>query len=196
MSEVVITGIKSTIASEFVRLLYDDTVHGIRVEDMHRHMQADRYLFCQGYLVPKTSAEQTDQEKEKSYYINYDSIALSISNIINYNPKARICVIGSESAYRGSYDDSYAKNKRLIHKYIEDKELLTPYQQLVGIAPTIIEDSKMTRDRTDIDNLKRRRNEHPMKRFLMAKEVALMAYTLLYDQPYVNRTIIRMHGGM
>jgi hypothetical protein len=35
-----------------------------------------------------------------------------------------------------------------------------------------------------------------MKRFLKAKEVASMAYTLLYEQPYVNRTIIRMHGGM
>ena len=196
MGEVVITGIKSTIAVEFIKLLNDETVHGIRVEDMYKHTQADKYLFCQGFLVPKTSDEQTKLEKEKSHYINYDSIVLSISNIINCNPKARICVIGSESGYRRSYDDSYAKYKKWLHKYVEDKKLLTPYQQLVGISPTIIEDSKMTQDRTDIDNLNRRRSEHPMKRFLKAKEVASMAYTLLYEQPYVNRTIIRMHGGM
>jgi hypothetical protein len=144
MGEVVITGIKSTIAVEFIKLLNDETVHGIRVEDMYKHTQADKYLFCQGFLVPKTSDEQTKLEKEKSYYINYDSIALSIANIINCNPKARICVIGSESGYRGSYDDSYAKYKKWLHKYVEDKKLLTPYQQLVGISPTIIEDSKMT----------------------------------------------------
>ena len=196
MSEVVITGIKSTIATNFISMLSDETVHGIRVENMHNYLQADKYLFCQGYLVPKTSKEQSPEESEKSYYVNYKSIVNSIESIIDKNPKARICVIGSESGYRGSYDDNYAKYKKKIQSFIEDKKLLTPYQQLVGIAPTIIEDSKMTRDRTDIDNLNKRRSEHPMRRFLKAEEVAHMAYVLLYEQPYVNRTIVRMHGGM
>lgn len=196
MSEVVITGVKSSIATNFISMLSNETVFGIRVENIDNYLQADRYLFCQGYLVPKTSKEQSAEEAEKSYYINYKSIVNSIESIIDKNSKARICVIGSESGYRGSYDDNYAKYKKKIHRFIETKKLLTPYQQLVGIAPTIIEDSRMTLDRTDINNLNKRRCEHPMKRFLTSTEVAHMAYILLYKQPYVNRTIVRMHGGM
>ena len=59
------------------------------------------------------------------------------TDILATNPSARICIIGSESAYRGSFDGTYAKSKAAIHRYVE----ATPthgQQQLVAISPGII----------------------------------------------------------
>jgi len=192
-NRVLITGHKSTIAQEFDKLTPDECV-GIRVEQMYYYRDFDRYLFCQGYLLPKTDEEKTPRERDKSRFVNYTSIVDAVNMIFEVNPNARICILGSESGYKGSYDNTYAKWKNKIHEFIEN----TPTkqgQQLVGISPSIIEDTAMTQNRKDVDNLNRRRNNHPMGRFLYAEEVARMAYTLLYEQPYVNRTVIRMHGG-
>ena len=130
-----------------------------------------------------------------SKYLNYQSIVDAVDKILKINDKARICIIGSESGYSGSFDDTYAKYKSLLHDYIESTRLRTEHQQLVGLAPTIIEDTKMTQSRTDLEVLDSKRNNHPMKRFLLSHEVAEMSYTLLYNQAYINRTVIRMHGG-
>ena len=116
------------------------------------------------------------------------------NRILATNSAARICVIGSESGYRGSYDGTYAEAKAVLHHYIE-ATCLRPGQQLVGISPGIIADAGMTTRRMDTENLARRLEEHPKRRFLVAREVARMAQTLLYDQPYISGTIIRMHGG-
>ena len=195
MSNVIITGIKSNIAHEFIKCLSTETVMGVRVEDMPEYSHfGDLFVFCQGFLLPKTIKEQTEEEKDKSMWINYKSIKESCDMIFEINENARVCILGSESGYKGSYDGSYAKWKKEIHEYIETKEL-KPNQQLVGIAPTIVEDTKMTQDRKDVDNLNRRRDNHPMKRFLTSEEVGKMIYTLLYEQPYINKTVIRMHGG-
>lgn len=194
MSDVVITGIRSNIALEFVKLLSGETVHGIRVENIDEYLAADHYVFCQGFLVPKRGMDQSVEEQYKSEYINYSSIVEAVDKIMLINPNARVCILGSESGYKGSFDDNYAHWKMKIHEYIETKEL-KPNQQLVGIAPSIVEDTAMTQNRTDLDNLNRRRENHPMKRFLKSEEVARMIYTLLYEQSYINRTIIRMHGG-
>lgn len=194
MNNVVITGIKTTIAKEFEQFT-DDEVTGIRTEDIGEHLDADRYLFCHGLLYSKTSLFQTEEERAASMYANYTSVVDCVDRIVATNQRARICIVGSHSGYKGSYDDTYALTKALIHQYIERKVLTSPAQQLVGVAPSIIEDSGMTTRRTDLDNLDATREQHPMKRFLTAKEVAEMAYYLLYHQPYVNRTVVRMHGG-
>jgi NAD(P)-dependent dehydrogenase (short-subunit alcohol dehydrogenase family) len=194
MNSVVITGIKTTIAQEFVNMLKGETVHGVRVEDINPY-QSNRYLFCQGYMIPKRRADQTDEEIAKSRYINYSSISKAIDDILNVNDDARICVIGSNSAFDGSYDDSYALNKKRIHDYVCSKKLTGAGQQIVAIAPTVVEDAGMTYRRADTKNLKNRRRQTRMGRFIYAREVAALAYHLLYEQPYISNTVIRMDGG-
>lgn len=54
----------------------------------------------------------------------------------------------------------------------------------------------MTTRRQDLRNLARRREAHPLGRFLKAREVAQMAHFLLYLAPYVSGTVVRMHGGV
>lgn len=193
---IVITGWRSQIAEEFRRLLPPNEVviHGKPLE-APLPLTADRYFFCQGLLYPKSIDQQTDEETFTSYEVNFNSIKRECDAIFEANPIARVCVIGSESGYRGSFDESYAASKASLHIYVEQKELPFPCQQLVAISPGIIEDCRMTTSRTDVEGLSRRRADHPMKRFLKASEVARMARMLLYFQPYVSSTIVRMHGG-
>lgn len=198
MTKIVITGSNSEIAKRFVELsghLDHTSFVFINSSDIFDCWDADNYFFCQGFLAGKNSSDITPEEYDKTWESNYHSIVRSCDRIIDSNEKARICILGSESGFRGSYDTTYAESKKAIHKYIEDTKLKFPAQQLVGIAPHIVEDTKMTWNRKDTDNLNNKRNNHPMKRFVYAREVAELAFTLLYDQPYINRTIIRMHGG-
>lgn len=197
MNKIVITGHKTTIAKNFKSkaLLKNSLIYEIRTREIDDHLDADKYVFCHGVMYPKKSYELTDAEKENSMYTNFISVVEMCDKIIDHNDKARICVISSYSAFVGSYDDTYALSKALLNQYIERKVLRTPKQQLVGIAPSAIEDSGMTQRRKDLENLNKKRENHPMKRLVQSYEVSRLIYTLLYEQPYINRTVIQMHGG-
>lgn len=156
----------------------------------------DRYLIAIGFLAGKAIGDQSQQQILDGWERNFIEIAARCDDIIENNPRARICIIGSESGISGSFDMAYAGAKAALHLYIETKRLEHPDQQLVGIAPTIIRDSGMTQRRTDLDaclgrGLKRRRRE-----WLNAVDVARLAYFLLYvDQGTITNTVIRQNGG-
>ena len=190
---VVITGWNSKIAEEFRDICADETVRGAPL-DPDLPLTAERYLFCQGLLRPKKMQDQTEAERTLGFEVNLDSIVRACDAVLAVNDTARICIIGSESAYRGSFDDVYAVSKMLIHSYVERKPL-KPGQQIVAISPGIIEDAGMTLRRKDQDALAFRRAAHPMKRFLMSREVAELAHHLLFHQPYIRNSVIRMNGG-
>jgi len=197
MSNIVITGSKSNIAAEFIKLVPEkDSIEKIKIKDLSpAYYYSNLFLFCNGLLRSKPSSKQTEKEIHTSLYVNYSSIAFNVAKIIDCNPYARICIIGSESVYKGSFDDTYVFAKKLLHNFIVNYPLNTKNQQLVGISPGIIADTGMTTRRKDTNNLLKRKTSHPMKRFVTSREVAKLCYTLLYEQPYINRTIIRMHGG-
>ncbi len=192
---ICITGWRSKIDEEFRALLPggEEAVWGKPAEP--DFPVADRYLFCHGLMRAKSMEDQTQEARDEGWLINFISTATQCDWIISGNINARICVIGSESAWRDSFDGTYAVSKQAIHSYVEGKKLRSPGQQLVAISPGIIEDCGMTTRRRDLGNLARRRDAHPKGRFLMAKEVASLAITLLYHQPYISGTVIRMNGG-
>ena len=196
---IVITGHTSKIAEEFEKAaqsfaLVPFDLYKCRVPDDDFLLDANYYLFCQGLLRPKKMQDQTEAERTEGFEVNLDSIVRACDAVLAVNESARICIIGSESAYKGSFDDVYAVSKMLIHSYVERKKL-APGQQLVAISPGIIEDAGMTTRRTDQDTLNFRRAMHPMGRFLQSREVAEFAHHLLFHQPYIRNTVIRMNGG-
>ena len=199
---IVITGYTSKIAQEFEKVTQPPRYHRVvyefyrcRVPDDGFPLDAEHYLFCQGLLRPKKMQDQTEAERVEGFEVNLDSIVRACDAVLAVNENARICIIGSESAYLGSFDDVYAVSKMVLHSYVERKAL-TPGQQLVAISPGIIEDCGMTTRRKDQDTLDFRRAMHPMGRFLKAREVAELAHHLLFHQPYIRNTIIRMNGGL
>ena len=195
-STLIMTGWNSRISMEFrARLPCGQTaIRGDALSDRFP-LDAEHYLFCQGLLRPKKMQDQTEAERIEGFEVNLDSIVRACDAVLATNENARICIIGSESAYLGSFDDVYAVSKMVLHSYVERKAL-TPGQQIVVISPGIIEDCGMTTRRKDQDTLDFRRAMHPMGRFLKAREVAELAHHLLFHQPYIRNTVIRMNGGL
>jgi len=156
---------------------------------------ADRYLFCAGLLRPLSMAEQTDCEIAESFLVNAGDVIRACDFVIESNPNARICVIGSESGFAWSYDGAYAAAKAALHRYCETRRL-GPGQQLVCVAPGIIADCGMTIGRHDRANLAQLERAHPKGRFLAAAEVARLVHFCLYvDCGYLSGVVIRMNGG-
>lgn len=158
-------------------------------------LDAERYLFCAGTLIGKPMAEMRHDEALSMLDLNFASTVRACEAILAANDRARICIIGSESGYRGSYDKIYAGSKAALHAYVETRAV-GPQQQLVAISPGIIEDCGMTERRTDRAVLDARRAAHPKGRFLTAAEVAATVVFALYDSSvYLCNEVIRLHGG-
>lgn len=159
-------------------------------------LMSERFLLCAGVIRPKRLAEQAINEINETMFVNCIRPMQICDHLLASSDTARICVVGSESGYAWSYDGAYAASKAALHRYVETKKL-KPGQQLVAIAPSIIEDTLMTMVREDTENLERRQVEHPKRRFLKAIEVARVIHFLLYqDEGYLSGQVIRMNGGV
>ena len=158
----------------------------------------ERYLFCVGLLRQKHVADQTEQEIGESFEVNAGNVIRECDRLVEVNPKARICVMGSEVAYTGSFDGAYAEAKRALHCYIETKRLKYPGQQLVCVSPSIILNTRMTNARNTygVRAMEVRRKLHPKQRWLKPEEVARMInFLLCVDEGYTTGVVIRMNGG-
>jgi NAD(P)-dependent dehydrogenase (short-subunit alcohol dehydrogenase family) len=195
-----VTGHRSQIVTELRKLLpAGEEVASLGLSDddaAEALVLADRYLLCAGLLRPKGLWAQSFDEIEEGLHVNCIRPLLLCDQILASNDQARIVVMGSESGFTWSFDGVYAASKAALHKYVETKKL-KPHQQLVCVAPSIIRNTGMTERRKDVENLERRRNEHPKKRFLEAIEVAKLIHFLLYvDEGYLSGQVIRMNGGV
>lgn len=192
-----VTGFGSAIVGELAGLVAPtEKVVRVDAKDYRSHLEAERWVLAAGVLTPKRSSEQTLGEIADGMAVNYVQPVEICEAVLAANPKARICVIGSESGCSGSYDDVYAAAKAALHAYVCRRRLTSPLQQLVAVAPSIIGDAGMTLRRADFENLERRKDEHPKRRFLRAVEVARMIHFLLYvDLGYTTGTVVRMYGG-
>lgn len=158
-------------------------------------LEHDRYLLCTGYLAGFALSEISDADATRTWELNYLRVAQFCDDVLAVNSRARICVIGSESAFRGSHDMAYAGAKAALHRYVETKAPLRSDQMLVAIAPHIIWDSGMTQRRGDLATLAARGSRSRLGRWLSATEVALEALHLLYDaSPALSGQVIRMRA--
>jgi len=197
---IAVAGIGTTIAQELdkmIRAVYPDDVM-IRLGDAEDRLDSvNRYLMAAGVLHNKALTEQSKDEMNESLWVNAMGPIGSCEKILAANPQARICIIGSKAGEAGSFDQTYAAAKAAVHNYVRNARI-TGGQQIVCIAPTIIEDSGMTSRRNEdgVIALDKRREEHPKKRFLKAREVAKLVHFLLYvDEGYITNTVIEMKGG-
>lgn len=158
----------------------------------------EAYLFCQGLLHQKPITEQTDEEIAETFLVNTGNVIRECERLLRINPNARICVMGSESAYTGSFDQTYAAAKAGLHAYVETRRLVHHGQQLVCVAPSGVLNTGMTdaRNKEGAEAFELRRRKHPKRRWLEPNEVARMIHFLLcVDQGYTTGVVIRMTGG-
>lgn len=186
-----VVGQSSRIATEFAAINTDCT--GMRLGAYNS--QCDRFLVCSGLLVGQSIRTISPANCSSTFAVNFAEVAAWCDSLLELIPHARICLVGSESGYAGSFDMAYAGAKAALHLYVETKRL-QPDQQLVAISPGIISDAGMTTRRTDTDNLAKRQTAHPKGRFVTSREVASLASWLLGpDGEYVSGTVVRMNGG-
>jgi NAD(P)-dependent dehydrogenase (short-subunit alcohol dehydrogenase family) len=192
-----VTGYNSRIVQE-LRTLLPEGEEVVALASRGRAIatvESDRFLLCAGVIRPAKLVDQTDEDVAETLDVNCIAPIRFCEWVLERFETARICVIGSESAFTWSFDDAYAASKVALHRYVETRKL-GPKQQLICIAPSIIGDCNMTTGREDHENLARRKEEHPKKRFLRAAEVAKLVHFLLYvDEGYLSGQVIRMNGG-
>ncbi len=207
---VVVTGLQTEIIHWLtIQLSVDTTFHRPRLPlgtfrtdavRMNEHLPTKgvvRYVFAAGFLQPTHISHQTFDQIGESLAVNLVSVVQMCEHVLHRNPQARICVVGSASGECGSYDTTYALAKAGLHRYVETRQLQGPDQQLVCVAPGIIENSGMTWRRKDTERLDTRREAHPKRRFLDATEVARMIRFLLWeDRGYTTNTVIHMQGDV
>lgn len=191
-----VTGYHTTIVWSLQQLLPDEVVERIPHDAGPNEIPpSDRYVLAAGVLYAKRITEQTREEIETSVRVNLTDTMRLCETVLDRNPSARICVIGSESGYKGSHDQAYAAAKAGLHQYVETRKV-GKRQQLVAVAPHIIADSGMTRRRTDYEECMLRAEQTSRGRYITAIEVARLVHFLLYvDRGFVNNTVVRMHGG-
>ena len=209
MSDAVfIGGASSRIAHSFQQMVVDNHEDVRLVEVPLRSYSsqyaadptARRFVFFNGLLEPRTLAERAIEPNDgaslaRSFMANCGCIVQYVSRVLEVNPYARICVVGSMSADKESYDGAYTLGKAALHRYVETKQLQHPHQQLVAVAPGMIADAGMTTRRQDRENVERYAQEHPKRRLLTSLEVAQMIYHLLYvDKGYTSNTVVKMYG--
>jgi NAD(P)-dependent dehydrogenase (short-subunit alcohol dehydrogenase family) len=190
-----IAGATSTIAKDFCGLLPAGVrPHCDRLVELPTDL--DRYLICTGFLAGKSISALADEEAEATFRRNFIEPARFCERVLISNPKARICLIGSESGFAGSFDMAYAGAKAALHLYVEKRQLAHPDQQLIAIAPGVIWDSHMTQSRSDLADCAARGAATRHGRWISAREVAAQAYQALFiASPFLSNTIIRLGAG-
>lgn len=188
-----ITGYHSSIAQAYTQGPHVDCefIHG-RIQ--HLPFDCDEYLLCAGVLHGKTIREMDEVDLTETFQVNFSDIAKFCDTLFKVNETARVCVIGSESGVKGSFDMAYAGAKAALHLYVETKRLSTKDQHLVAVSPTIIQDAGMTTRRDDREDVILRGKSRRMQRWLKASEVARVAHFALQEGALSN-TVIHITGG-
>lgn len=127
--------------------------------------------------------EQTGEEIAASLAVNFANVVRICEQVLAREPLAQIVVIGSESAYKDCYDQTYGLAKAAVHRYVEMRKV-SRRQQLVAVAPTIIADSGMTRRRHDYPDVLEQR------RTVTAAKVAKTVHWLLYEGRHITNCIV------
>lgn len=153
----------------------------------------DRIVIAHAAVETVPFLSRTQDDLEQSFTVNCLSVVRMCELALEVNPSARICIIGSSSATKGSWDIAYWLAKAALHSYVQERQL-SPGQQLVCVAPSGIEcGMTLRRPVREIEALKA---EHPKKRLVTPREVAsLIHYLLFADAGYVTNTVVEMNGG-
>jgi NAD(P)-dependent dehydrogenase (short-subunit alcohol dehydrogenase family) len=175
---IAVTGYSTTVIRKLEKLRHTEEI--VRIRGDLRHWtspieipDADRFVLAHGLLHQKPFREQSEDEVLASIHINLLSVMRLCERILTTREDARICVIGSESGFNGSYDDTYAVSKAGVHLYVQSRRV-GPRQLLACVAPPIIADSGMTRRRHDYPEVLKYR------RHVYAWDVALAINRLLW----------------
>lgn len=174
-----VTGLASTLVQELIKLLPEgeDTIRipmdTSQLDAPLKLPKADRFVLAAGILPGKGVGEYSPQMVMQVTACNLWNPIRICEWLLMTRHDVRICLIGSDSARKGSYDRMYAATKAGLHAYVQFRTVKPP-QQLVLVSPPIIRDSAMTQKRADLAEVIRSRVT------CSAADVARVVHRLLY----------------
>lgn len=208
-NKILITGSSSKISDELLKILPKNNkiklltkeimdmsdLTGLK-KNLKFFLNFDSIIFLHGKLIAKSHNLKTSKEILDQININLLSIIEICEFVIRKKKKIKIIILGSESGIKGSYDKAYFLSKSALHHYIKEKKIKYHHQQIIGIAPSTIQDSKMTIKRKDKKNILKSKLINPKKRLIKSKEVAYLIKYLIFDiSDYISNIVIGFDGG-
>lgn len=141
------------------------------------------FVLAAGVLHQKQTLSQSPSEIEESLAVNLVNVIRICETIFKYRENAVICVVGSYSGIKGSYDQTYAAAKAGVHQYVQCRQTVCG-QRIFAVAPHIILDSGMTERRKDYADIQGRPG------ILSARDVAKEIYRGLFMSEINNEVVV------
>ena len=119
-----------------------------------------------------------------------------LERLVSIN-EMRTLVMSSISGKVGSYDNLYAATKAGVDLLVKSfATQLPPNLRLNAISPGIIEDTRMTNVRTDLDILAEKKKKTPTQVFCSSREVAQLYYFLLFEAKNMTGENLNVNGEL
>ena len=159
--------------------------------------EIDSFINVAGIAIGKPIWDNDPDEAARLLNINLMSPMLACGALRAKLRKAgAIVLFSSQSAYRGGWDDVYNASKGGINTFIKSFAMkMAPDVRVIGIAPGITENTRMTQGRRD-DDLDRIRDTIPLKRFANPNEIAELTIAMLgMAGAYMTGCVVDTNGG-
>ena len=218
MKRLVVTGYNSSICIELLKLLSKkkdieiircgrcdqaDVIFDFnKLEDCSRFAafidktEPDYLFLNHGLLVGEKLKDMDEQNIIKTLHVNLVSIAMVLECLVSIR-EMRTVVMSSISGKIGSYDTLYAATKAGIDVLVKSfAPQLPPSSRLNAISPGIIEDTRMTEVRSDLDVLRKKKEKTPTQIFCSSLEVARLSYFLLFECGNMTGENLNVNGGL
>tara|TARA_B100001027_G_scaffold31919_1_gene19242 strand:+ start:296 stop:904 length:609 start_codon:yes stop_codon:yes gene_type:complete len=190
----------TSMISKHIKKINKDVVliktHKILNSDFENFFnEGDTVVYMSSILRNKRLENQSESEWTESFLIN-TIIPIKIIKFLNKNiNNFTFCYIGSESAFKGSYDDTYFLSKNSTQKFIEAFRLKSKNSRIFTISPSTIL-SGMTLRRSDTSRLEEYRLKMRNKRFMALDEISKMIISLCSkDFNYLSNETININFG-
>jgi NAD(P)-dependent dehydrogenase (short-subunit alcohol dehydrogenase family) len=200
----------------------DEVIPIIRSKSDLLVLKTKRWILCDYTQPEKILKELTGFDTKIDSFINSAGIALGkpiwdtdfqeASNIINVNlisPMlvcgalhnnfkigAAVILISSQSSFRGGWDDIYNASKGGINSFIKSFAIkMAPNVRVIGIAPGITNNTRMTNERK-MNDLHKIQLDIPLRRLANVEEISDLTLALLGNAgAYMTGCIVDINGG-
>ena len=191
---------KSSLISKHIKKTYKNIVlietKSLVDQEFSKYFKEDdRILYVSSILRDKRLEQQTDNDWIEAFFIN-TILPVKIIKFLNNNYKNfTFCYLGSESATKGSYDDTYFLSKCSTQNFIEKFKLKSENSRIFSIAPSTIL-SGMTLRRKDKKRLEEYRLMMRNKRFISVEEISEIIINLCSTKfNYLSNETININYG-
>ncbi len=159
----------------------------------------DSFINCAGTMIGKSIFEISAAQLIELNNVNVVSPLIAVGKLKeNFRKGGVIILYGSQSGFRGSYDDGYAASKGAIHSFVKAVcTKVAPDLRIVGIAPGIVGDTRMSSEIFSGDKLAKKAKTIPLMITATSREMAELTDFIMSDScRFMTGNMIDINGGL